>query len=279
MNRNHLRLNLSGVAILLLAITACAIPGQATQAVPTANPNEQKAAITSTANILAEATLSARLVTGTPGFISAKTLVPTPEISFSGTSLLELTDGSVQFTDYWAGMRILIPPEWLAVRVGELEYYQAWEKVGAQNPEFLHKFASIQTLDPDTFRMTAVDIRPEHILYEHVPTLDVIFVQGDISTLNEVKIAQIENQPPLANYKLLSSNFQETPKGIEVVFIEFQWESATSANQHYISYSKRVLFKVPTGTVSIDLHIPLEQKDSLGLEFDQIIGSLTLFAP
>jgi hypothetical protein len=278
MSQNPLQSNLIELAILL-AITACMIPSQLTQPTPTASTNAQQTTVVTTAVTLIETTLQASLITATPAFKSTKTLVPTPEISFSGTSLLELTDGSVQFTDYWAGMQILIPPEWLGVRVGELEYYQAWEKVGTQNAELLRKFASIQTLDPDTYRVTAVDIRPEHILYEHVPTLDVIFAQGDISTLNEVKTAQVENQPPLANYKLLSSHFQKTTKGIEIVIIEFQWESATSVNQHYISYSKRVLFKVPTGTVSIDLHIPLEQKDSLGPEFDQIIGSLTLFNP
>ena len=278
MNRNNLLFSLGRFAILS-AIVACAIPFQTPQPAPITNPNLQETLVTSTAHVFAEQTLQASLTTATPAFESTKTLVPTPEISFSGTSLLELTDGSVQFTDYWAGMQILIPPEWLGVRVGELEYYQAWEKVGTQNPELLRKFASIQTLDSDTYRVTAVDIRPEHILYEHVPTLDVIFAQGDISTLNEVKTAQVENQPPLANYKLLSSHFQKTTKGIEIVIIEFQWESATSVNQHYISYSKRVLFKVPTGTVSIDLHIPLEQKDSLEPEFDQIIGNLTLFTP
>jgi len=278
MFQNPLQSNLIGLAILL-AITACVIPSQLTQPAPTASPNAQQATVVTSAVTLIETTLQASLITATPAFKSTKTLIPTSEISFSGTSLLELTDGSVQFTDYWAGMQLLIPPEWLGVRVGELEYYQAWEKVGTQNPELLRKFASIQTLDPDTYRVTAVDIRPEHILYEHVPTLDVIFAQGDISTLNEVKISQLEKQPPLANYKLLSSHFQKTTKGIEIVIIEFQWESATSVNQHYISYSKRVLFKVPTGTVSIDLHIPLEQKDSLEPEFDQMIGNLTLFTP
>ena len=269
--RKYLRDTLSGF-VILLTIVSCAFPDQTSQ--PAVGP-----AVTKTSHALAAPTAQANLITVTPTIFPTKTLTPTPNISSYGTSLVNLADGSTQFTDHEAGLQIRIPSEWLAVRIGEQEYYQAWEKVGTQNPEFLHKFASIQSLDPNTFRMTAVDIRVEHILYEHVPTLDVIFAQGDVRTLNEVRIDETEKSRPLANYKLLSSNFQKTPNDIETVIIEFQWESATSDNQHYLSYSKRVLFKVPTGTVSIDLHIPLEQKISLGLEFDQIVSSMTLFTP
>ena len=271
MNIRYLYGNLSGF-LILQTIIACAVPSQTVQ--PVVVPNVKK--ITP---VFATPTTQAILVAVTPTMVPTDTLTPTPHTSSYGTSLVNLADSSTQFTDYRAGLQILIPTEWLAVRIGEPEYYQAWEKIGSQNPEFLQKLASIQRLDPNTFRMTAVDIRVEHILYEGVPTLDVIFAQGDIRTLNEVRIDETEKSRPLANYKLISSNFQKTLNNIETVIIEFQWESATSDNQHYMSYSKRVIFKVPTGTVSIDLHIPLEQKTSLELEFDQVIGSLTLGIP
>ena len=276
MNRNHLHHSLIGI-VTLLAIGACAVPEQEWSPAPAEGPNVSETAVT--VPVFTEPTVQESLITVTPTFVPTKTLTPTPAISQSGTSLVLHSDGSTQFTDYLAGMQILIPAEWLAVRVGEPEYYQAWGKVGTQHPELLVKFASIQNLDPNTFRMTAVDIRPEHILYENAPTIDVVFAQGDTRTLNEVRNDQAEKRLPLSKYKLLSSDVQKISEGFEAAIIEYQWESATSANQLYMSYSRRVMFKVPSGSMSIDLHIPLDQRDTVGLEFDQILSSITLFAP
>ena len=105
MNRNNLYLRLSGF-VILLAITACALPGQKAQPAPTSTFDPVMAtSIVST--IQASTRLTEQSYTPTP--IPTETPIPTPVISSYGTSLTKHDDGSALFTDHRAGVQILFP--------------------------------------------------------------------------------------------------------------------------------------------------------------------------
>lgn len=278
MNRNKLYLSLSGL-VMLMTILACVIPGQATQPAPIVDPNVIQTSIAGTAQTITEQTVQAVLASTDTPIVPVETATPQITISSYGTSLTKREDGSTQFVDHRAGVQIIFPSNWLAMRAGESEYYQAWENEGRDNPNLLDAITSIQNLDLNRFRVTAYDTHPEHIIYDNLPKINVVFVQDDTRTLKEVEADEIKNRPPVTDYKLLSSEFQEISGGLEILIIQYEWQSATPANQFYTGFYHGVLFKVPTGTVAIDLFIPLDQKEPLELELNQIIGSITLFNP
>ena len=275
MNRNNIYLRLSSFMILT-AIMACAIPGQKAQPVPTST-FDPVMATSIVGTVQASTRLTEQSYTPTP--IPTETLIPTPVISSYGTSLTKRDDGSALFTDHRAGIQILFPANWLAMRVGEPEYYQAWEKEGAQNPNLLDAITSIQNLDLNTFRITAYDIHPEHVLYDNIPKINIVFLQGDSRTLKKVDYDERTRTSILKDYKSLPSEFKKTSTDLEILIISHQWQSTATANQPYIGYYKGIVFKVPDGTMFIDLFIPLDQKEPLELELDQIVDSVTLLNP
>lgn len=275
MNKNYSRHALSAF-ILLLAIVACALPGQTIQPAPVTNPNAVETAVAGTALAAEKQTQQANLVPPTATIAPTITMTPAPKISSAGTSLLNLADGSTQFTDHVAGMQVVFPPGWLLVRVGELEYYAAWERQESTNRHFRDIFTDMQDLDPKAFRVHALDIRPEHMANDDIPLVVVVFVEGDTKTLDEIKKIEIEDHPPLTAYKLLSSNSFETSQGIQALSTEIQWQSA---EENRLGYRKRVIFKVPGGSMGIDLLIFEDEKEIMRPEFEQLINTVVLFTP
>jgi hypothetical protein len=276
MKRDNLH-HAARAAAILLVVVACALPAQTIQPTPRIDPNAIETAIVGTLQASnREAQPPGSTTTAT---VSSTEAPASPAIISSyGTSLVLREDGSKEFRDYRAGIQIVFPPNWLAMRVGEPEYYEAWEKEGAQNPHLLDAITSTQTLDLNRFRITAYDMHPEHVLYENLPKINIVFVQDDGRTLKQIDADERNAPSPLSERKFLPSDFTETASGLPILVIQYQWKSS-DATRSYISLYKGVLFKVPTGTVAIDLFIPFDHKETIAPEYDQIINSLTLLSP
>lgn len=275
MNRNNPHLRLSGF-VILMAIVACAIPSRTTQLAPTANPNAIGTFIAGTAQAAAQQTEQANLViVPTPTIVPTETPVPTAVVSAQGTSLETQADGSILFTDHKAGIQVTFPSSWLAIRVGETEFYLASEKVGTQNVWFMQEIAALQNLDLNIFRLNAYDLHPEHILNNTLPKIDVVFKQADKRTLKQIEADErtLINRSLLLGHKHLSSNFQVL-SGLDVLIFQSQFGSE-SPTTHY----KGTIFNVPAGTVFIDFYIASEQLDALESEWKQIVESITLLTP
>ena len=73
---------------------------------------------------------------------------------------------------------------------------------------------------------------------------------------------------------ILPSEFRKSSTGIDILIVQYQWESTQTTA--YTSYYKGILFKVPDGTVTVDLFIPLDVKEPIEQELDQIIESISI---
>jgi len=277
MNQKYLHHSMSAV-VILLAIVACVLPGQTAQS-PAKTPININTAVAGTAQAAATQTALANPLPATATVASTDTPSPTPKVSSSGTALVNLADGSTQFIDYMAGMQMVFPAGWLTIRVGEDEYYAAWGKPETQNPVFVDLFASMQTLDPKVFRMHAMDVRSDHIINNDVTVVNVVFSQSDIRTLKEVQADEKQNHPRYKNYKLLSSKFFDAPQGMQALNMEAQWQTSNGASQTGMSYYRRVIYKVSTGVIAVDLNVLLDKKDLTTPDFDQLINSITFSNP
>ncbi|HKY55042.1 MAG TPA: hypothetical protein VJM08_12080 [Anaerolineales bacterium] len=272
MNRKYLYGILSGF-VALHTIISCVIPGQTAGPSFSTNPNTIETFIAGTAQVSAQATFISATLT------SAPVITPTAIISSYGTSLSKREDGSTIFIDHRARVQIIFPANWLAIRVGEPEYYQAWEKEGTQNPALFKALSAVQNLDLNSYRITAFDTHSEHVFYDNLPKVNVVFLADDSRTLQQIEADERRRRPALADYKYLPSEILKTSSGLETLMIQNQWSAATSANQIYTGYYKGFIFKAPGGTVSIDLFIPLEMKELLEVEHNQILESVSLLNP
>ncbi|HET9910680.1 MAG TPA: hypothetical protein VFQ13_02260, partial [Anaerolineales bacterium] len=252
----------------------CVLPGQTVQPSIT-NPINIENAVAGTAQAAATQTALANPLPTTANMASTST--PTPKVSSSGTALVTLADDSTQFIDYISGMQMVFPAGWLVVRVGEDEYYTAWGSPESQTPVFMDILTGIQSLDPKVFRVHALDMRSDHIINNDITRVDVVFSQNDIRTLKEVQADEKKNHPRYKSYKLLTSKIFDTPQGIQALNIEAQWATSNGASQTGLSYHRRVLYKVSTGVIAIDLYTLLDKKDLTTPDLEQVINNITFF--
>jgi len=276
MKRFHISHTL-GIFVLLAAIVACVLPGQAVQ--PDAGSNTIETAIAGTSQSAVQQTEQAGPVPATATLVPTATFTPTPKVSNVRTSLDYLDDGSTKFSDYAAGVQMVLPAHWLVVRVGEQEYYDAWGKLETQNPRFLDAFANMQNLDPNVFRLTALDLRPDRILYNDLTRVELVFDEGDRRTLKEIRADLLAHRPPYKGYKVLSSQTFTTAQGLESLNMETRAKTSNGASVTGFAYTRRILFKVPGGSMSLDLHIVMDKKDLTMPDFDQLINSIVIITP
>jgi len=276
MKRFHIAHTL-GIFVILAAIVACVLPGQVVQ--PDAGSNTIETAIAGTSQSAAQQTEQAGPVPATATFVPTATFTPTPKVSNVRTSLDYPDDGSTKFTDYAAGVQMVLPAHWLVVRVGEQEYYDAWGKSETQNPRFLDAFAGMQNLDPKIFRLAGLDIRPDRFLYNDLTRVDLVLDQGDTRTLKELRASELKNRPPYKGYKVLSSQTFTTAQGLEALNMETRAKTSNGASVTGLSYRRRIIFKAPGGSMALDLNIVMDKKDLTMPDFDQLINSIILITP
>jgi hypothetical protein len=268
MKQNRLHIFLSGF-VILMAITACVLPGQKAQPAPTSTPNPMATSIAST--LQASLRLTEQAYTPTP--IPATS---TPFISpITGTSLGKLEDQSTLFIDHTAGIQVTIPAGWLPVRANEDEYYKAFSlDIVLTNPLINDRLTKLASLNTTYFRVEAIDIRPEHLSGGFISVMDVVFQPGDLRTLEKWAEAERNKKSPLQGHKFLSSKFLETTDGTRVLVIEESWPNGDDT-----IYYRGVFFSLPTGTIVLDFFTSFDFKDTLFLEFEQVVNSLTSLNP
>ena len=275
MDKKHSQILLSGIC-LFMGVVACVVPGQTSPPEPVSNPGAAETFIAGTVQAAANQTEQAGLITSTPTMIALATSTSTPRISLSGTSLQVLADQSTEFVDHQAGIKLIVPAGWMAVRVNEEEYYKAFATGPVlENPEIYNRLNQIQTHDANFFRLDAIDIRPGHVFDGIIADMSVIFQAGDLRTLEEWEQAERSRKSPYSGFKAISTGYRETANGTRVLVIESSWDYPGEKTLYY----QGVFFSFPTGTVVLDFQTNLEYKDDVLPDFGQVVDSLTLLAP
>jgi hypothetical protein len=238
---------------------------------PVVNPPAVETSLASTARALAKQTEAANPYTATPSPAPTETFTPTPKISMNGTSLVRQEDESTLFTDHKLGYQITIPAGWLPVRINEDEYYRAFTNdVIAGNPDLVNTLTKLPTFNPDNIRLFVLDIHGEAPVKGMVSAISVIHQPETDVTLDEWANLQ-SNNVNRQGYQLLSKGFQETASGTRILVRDESFDSLTDSK----ILKRRVFFSVPSGVITLDLEIPLDNKDTLLPEFEQIVNSLT----
>ena len=275
-------ISLATLLLIVACVTAPAVPTQG--AVSTTDPDQFSTMVAEAAGSFltqtAEAALLLSLPTPTgplPAETPASAMVETPVISQVGTSLSQLADGSTEFVDYVAGIRITIPGGWVAVRLNEPEYTQIWE-LTVDNPVLKQGLEDLQTLDPARYRLHAFNTQPDYVYMGEGSQINVAFIQNDARTLEQV--AEDETQPKaFTEYALISSKFQVWPESLELFIIEKQWRKMSVTDALGVIYYRGAIVKVPSGTVIVELFAPFDISHEVVPVFDQMVVQMVLFTP
>ena len=235
----------------------------------TPDPTERSMVATPQALLIQTEQIGTELPTSVP----TETYTPTPQVSLTGTSLIFHEDQTAEFIDYKAGVKLIIPAGWLAVRINEDEYYKAFANdVVLNNPDIYKRLNQIQTHDTNFVRLDAIDIRSGHVVNGMISDISVIFQENDFRTLEEWSRAERQQVSVYSGYKVLSSKYLETADGTRVLMIEKSWDYLGGT-----LYYRGVFFSLPTGTLVLDFQTNNNFKDTVLPDFEQVVDSLTMF--
>lgn len=281
------------IAMIFLATIACVVPGLPTASAPVFAPTVDtgpietmvagtvSAAITQTA--LAQPTstptsTATATATATATSTPAPTETPTPQAQ---STLTKQADGSILFADARAGYQIKLPAGWLAVRVNEQEYLDAFSLEEAANTNIQQSLLSIQTEDPNVFRLLAIDTKAAHIQNDFVT--DMRFVLDEkkaISLSSDADLKAIADKVSASatvfRFEVTSVKIVTTASGTKLGVIEAKSSFENAAGANVAIYQKQVFFNTKSGTQSIIFTTVTDLKQTTLPAFDTMLETIDL---
>lgn len=261
----------------MVAGTVSAVIAQTEQSVPSPTP-----IVASTATLAAASTptsTAAPVDTSTPAPTPSGT--PTPTVSPSQSTLTKQGDGSVLFTDELAFYKIKLPAGWLAVRVNEKEYLDAFSLGEAANTHVQQSLLSVQTEDPNILRLFAIDTQAAHIQNEFVTDMRfVLDEEMDISLNTDEELQAIAREIPASaevfRFDVTSVKIFTSANGTDFGVIEATSSFTNAVGVDVALYQKKVFFNVPVGTQSITLTTVADLKGALLPAFDAMLQTVEI---
>jgi hypothetical protein len=246
---------LFAVLILLTAALACVIPGtQTASTIPPTPDTRLGTMVAETVSAAVELTALAAPTETPPTTTLEPTVTPTPEISGAGSTLTAQDDGSTLFVDERAGYQLRVPTGWLAVRVNEQEYYDAFQLSVLANERLTAALQSIQNLDPATFRLFVLDIDEEHIQNDIVTNVNLVWdPQTTISFDTEDDLQSLADELPatVQGLTVTSVNIIVPISGVPYGEIQSEISGLNTAGVPVRLYQKMAVFKLKTGTLVV----------------------------
>jgi len=290
--------------IFLAAITACVVPGLPTASAPVFAPTVDTGSIetmvagtvsiaitqteqaqpTATSTSAAPATAAATF-TSTPAPTGTFTLQagPSQKASPSQSTLTKQEDGSTLFADARAGYEIKLPADWLAVRIDEQEYLDAFSLEEAANTNIQQSLLSIQNEDPTAFRLLAIDTQAAHIQNDFATDMRfVLDEQKNISLSSDADLKAIAEKisasAAVFRFEVTSIKIVTSASGTQFGVIEAKSSFTSPTGAEVPLYQKQVFFNGKSGMQSITLTTVSDLKETLLPAFDAMLETVKIAA-
>ena len=213
--------------------------------------------------------------TATPTEIPPTATATAIEYPETGSDLVPEGDASIYY-DYNTGYRVTTPANWLAVRPGEVEYAEAWGLPVASYPEVSSGLQSIQSLDPNTFRLFVLDTQEGHFENSYLSNINILAAPAGGATLDEIfagSVLQLPEQIP--GLVVTDSNIVDTENGERIGFITSEWDSQLAAGEPLRVYQQQAIFVLNDTSLILTFSSTVDFKDTIIADFDTMVASLT----
>ncbi len=259
------------MALIIVSTLACAVPALSTP-VPfnTLDPNSLSTAIAGTSAALAIQTGQAVPPVTQPSPIPTETTQPTetatatPQVSAEGTSLAKQSDGSLIFSDYQGGYAVIVPAGWLAMRLNDKEYINAWSLPEASEPNIQRLLTQLQQSDPKVYRLFGIDTQPDHRQSDFATNFSILWDRNDTHSIEEeISLTRKSLPENLFGSKVTSSGMRTTSGGIPMGMLEASTTVKLTSGQNLTLYQKQVIFKGKTGLLAFTFTTITDLKDIL----------------
>jgi len=268
---------------LMMTTLACVLPGTDTGSITLPTPDTRlenmvaetvSAALEMTANAIPEATATPVIPTEMPAS-------PTPTVSsdIPGSTLTIEPDGTTLFVDENAGYQIRFPIGWLAVRVNEQEFYDAWSLPEAADPHIQTALQSIRNLDPSVFRVTALDTQEGHIINEIVSNVNMVWEQGaPLSFESDSDLQTIADSLPglVTEPVVISTEIVVPPNGAPFGLIKTEVGGVNALSAPVTIYQQFAYFNLNVGTLTIAFTTESGFIETTEPDFVSMLNSLSI---
>ena len=268
---------------VLTAVLACVVPGlpSASQPAPTVDTRLEIMVAETVSAALAQTQQSVPTPTLPPTSTSTPTATvsPTPETNSSASSLTKLDDGSTYFADSLVEFEITIPAGWLAVRINQQEYLDAWLLPELANPALQRSLGSIENLDPTELRLFVLDIQEGHTEIDFVTNINFYWDKSsDLSLENDEDLkAEAATLPQaLPGLEVTATEISATSLGIPVGSVTSKTPVTTLGGVNLEIFQKQVFVKVGEGVLIITLSTTEELKQATLSQFDAAIDTMAV---
>ena len=167
------------------------------------------------------------------------------------------------------------------MRVNEQEYFDALKLAEAADPNIQKSLQGINTKDPNTFRLLAIDTQDGHVQSEFVTDINFIWdEQKEISFDSDEDLQAIAEElsaePATFRFEVASVQIITAANGIQIGVIEAKSSFTDTSDAEVSIYQKQVFFKVKTGTQSIIFTTVEGLKEATLPAFDAILETISL---
>lgn len=227
--------------------------------------------------------------TSSPTPYSATMIVhtPTPDVQIAattikggaGSTIILNGDGTTLFVDDRAGYSITVPAGWLAIRINEQEYKDAFSLPQAEDETFQRSLQNIQNKDPNINRLFVVDLMEGHRVKDLIANVNIVWDEPfEISLDDEAAFQKFTDETANSRSGLIvtSAEVLTLPNGQMYGKIQMEIEGAAPTGESTVSQITLTAFDLPTGTLYITLTTEISLAETVLPIFNNMLETFML---
>ena len=214
------------------------------------------------------------LPTATPTEIPPTATATPIEYPETGSDLVPEGD-TFAYYDYSNRYMLTVPANWLPIRPGEVEYAEAWGLPVAAYPEVSSALQSMQSLDPNTFRLFILDTQEGHFDDSFLSNINLLATPANGATLDEIFAQTVLELPTtIGGLIVTDSNITEDDDGNRMGIVISVWDSEFVSGETMRIYQKQAIFLFDDAALIVTFTSRADFKDTILEDFDKMIESL-----
>ncbi len=211
----------------------------------------------------------------TPSPTATATQAPTATPRPTGIAVEEQTSGESLVTDYDNNYQFLLPSKWKVVFSTQEDLQQAIDFVRKKDPEYAKMVESFKDVDPDIFRLVAVNIDRKYVSSKFPSALTINAFNDPLASSMPMEFvtAMIEDNI-LKGATSTSWDVISNANKVEVATVR-GIRTITAPNGIHATVAELVIaFRANKKLVVIEIATPKEFKEAILKPFDNIIDSI-----
>jgi hypothetical protein len=215
-------------------------------------------------------------VTPSPTSTPTDTPSPSPTPRPAGVKAEEQAHGAALITDYDNHYQYSLPEDWEVVFTSQKDLQQAVQDQASADPEFADIAQGFKDMDPDVFRLAAVNVDRKYFDTSDTPTLLTVNAYEDAiaSTMPMAFVTAMIEDNILKDAKNTSWDVTNNGNGVEVGIVTgdntFSFDNGINVNVEMIV----IAFQANNKLIILEIAAPQGYGKEILASFDSMINSI-----